>query len=88
MRCISQILTKNTELGLTKGRGWFLKFLRGSDDFIMQKVHYGFLYLRIKSVVRLPVVCASSLYIRTSADRLITLLLIFSSLVFIRTIQI
>jgi hypothetical protein len=43
---------------------------------------------QIKNVVRLPVVCASSLYIRTSADRLITLLLIFSSLVFNRTIQI
>jgi hypothetical protein len=26
------------ELGLTKGCGWFLKFLGGSDDFIMQKV--------------------------------------------------
>ena len=26
-------------LGLTKGRGLFLKFLGGSDDFIMQKVY-------------------------------------------------
>ncbi len=30
---------KCTELGLTKGRGWFLKFLGGSVDFVMQKVY-------------------------------------------------
>ncbi len=24
-----------TELGLTKGRGWFLNFFRGLNDFIM-----------------------------------------------------
>ncbi len=30
---------KFTELGLTQGRGWFLKFLGSSDDFIMQKVY-------------------------------------------------
>ncbi len=28
------------ELCLTKGRGWFLKLLGGSDDFIMPKVIY------------------------------------------------
>jgi hypothetical protein len=38
MRLISKILKKITELGLTKGRSWFLKFLGGSDDFKMQKV--------------------------------------------------
>jgi hypothetical protein len=27
---------KFTELGLTKGRGWFLNFLEGSNDFKMQ----------------------------------------------------
>ncbi len=26
-----------TELGLTKGRGWFLNFFMGSNDFIIQK---------------------------------------------------
>jgi hypothetical protein len=38
MRYISKILTKNL-LALTKGHGWFLKFLGGSDNFIMQKVY-------------------------------------------------
>ncbi len=28
MRWISKMLKKFTELGLTKGRGWFLNFLR------------------------------------------------------------
>jgi hypothetical protein len=31
---------KRTELDLTKGRGWFLNFLGGSDDFIVQKVYF------------------------------------------------
>ncbi len=30
---------KFTEPGLTKGRSWFLNFFRGSNDFIIQKVH-------------------------------------------------
>jgi hypothetical protein len=30
---------KFTELGLTKGFGWFLNFFRGSNDFKMQKVY-------------------------------------------------
>jgi hypothetical protein len=30
---------KFTELGLNKGRGWFLNFLGGSNDFKMQKVY-------------------------------------------------
>ncbi len=30
---------KFTELGLTKGRGWFLNFLGGSNDFKTQKVY-------------------------------------------------
>ncbi len=29
-----------TEIGLTKGRGWFLNFCWGSNDFIVQKVYY------------------------------------------------
>ena len=31
---------KFTELGLTKGRGWFLNFLEGSNDFKMLKVYF------------------------------------------------
>ena len=31
---------KFTEQGLSKGRGWFLNFLRGSDDFIIPTVHF------------------------------------------------
>jgi hypothetical protein len=30
---------KFTELGLTKGRGWFLNFLGGSNEFKTQKVY-------------------------------------------------
>jgi hypothetical protein len=37
---------KFTEPGLSKGRGWFLNFFGGSDDFIMQKVYL----LRLMSV--------------------------------------
>jgi hypothetical protein len=37
-RC-QKFLQKCTELGLTKGCGWFLKYFGGSDDFIMQKVY-------------------------------------------------
>jgi hypothetical protein len=38
MKYISKILTKFTELGLTKGLFWFSKFLGGSEDFIIQKI--------------------------------------------------
>ncbi len=46
LKGLSQMSHKFTELGLSKGRGWFLNFLGGSDDFIMQKVYL----LRLMSV--------------------------------------
>jgi len=33
-------LQKLTELGLSKGRGWFKKLVLGSNDFIMKKGIY------------------------------------------------
>jgi hypothetical protein len=39
-------LKKFTELGLSKGRGWLLNFLRGSDDFLVQNVY---LFIAVKA---------------------------------------
>jgi hypothetical protein len=56
---LRKVWQKFAELGLSTGRGWFLNFVGGSDDFLMQKVYLlrlmqlwvGFIMLSSKRVI-------------------------------------